>query len=255
MRRIPPLAALAVVASAGLFLAFRSDSSSDLLAQTEPSSGERTGLTPIRPQESRRDDPVDFPAGEHLLFQILQAFADKQNEEIWVVPEIPPDAIIELDEELTRIDLATLGSLLEPYDLTITPASRRGRRIHIVSKGLEKPANRKRGRLVRSGEPKEEEIDPGIERRVIGAHRARDATIEVGRVGEAKTFLDEIGSPDIRVFQRVDGESHRYLVSFETDSREIAEDVARTIAAILRSEIDKSRAGSEDDDAPPARDR
>ncbi|HLU49820.1 MAG TPA: hypothetical protein VK116_17100, partial [Planctomycetota bacterium] len=205
------------------------------------------GLVPLTPQELSEDETISFPPGRHLLFQVLQAFADLRGEEVWVAPSVPPQTVVELEEELTTLDLPTVEAILATQGVGIRQTTREGENVYVVTKALREPTNRKRGRLVRVGEAASDAAgDASAAARTVDGRRvispAEQGSIEAGRVGQAASIMDEVGAPDLRVFQRVDGARQRYLVQFETDSREVAQDVAEAISAILRSEIEKRQA-------------
>jgi hypothetical protein len=218
---------------------------------------ETRSATKIRPQASRRGEVLAISTGEELLLGLLQVFADASGETIIVAAGIPGDERIAIEDEFESNDGAALETALDKAGFVMSRGRHDGALSLFVARKLDAAA-RKRGRFVRREETpaaaESQPEDPGAEGTANstldpqraqggladttsdGRARAPRGAIEVNGVRSGPRRIDAIERDGVRVFEQIDGDARRFLVTFETESKEEAETIARTVSAILASE-------------------
>jgi len=190
---------------------------SELVGEARANEKRAGPPTRINPSSSRRGEPVSLEKGGHLLLGLLQQFADGTGELVYVVGDVPADANVNVREALETLDPTEITAVLAENGFTMSREEFRDEEVYWVRKRLDR-SKKKRGAIVRRGD------------RSPTAPRAAKRGSKVGTVSER---LSPTGNSDVRVFQRVDGDETRFLITFETTSRKEAEEVARTIGLIL----------------------
>lgn len=209
------LAALA----AGVLLVPR-DLTDPLRAQSSRSDGKPSRISP---NPDRGKSSVNLSRGKHLLFSVMQHFADSVGKRVWIAGDIPIDHPLKIDQSIGKLDFQAVDLLLRRNGLLIDLEERGEEKVYWVSKRLSR--QRKKGGLVRR------EVPPAGDPAFSPA---------AGGIGTAPPVMDSTGHVSVRTFQRVDGSERTYLVTVEVRTRDEAEQVARTIALILANREKKS---------------
>ena len=178
--------------------------------------GVQTSSTPsvLRPAPGFKGVAVSLPRGEVLVLRLLQDLANYIGEPVYADGDIHPAAKITLEGRPTRLDVPAATRLLAGQDYSLSRESFRGEKVYWVQKLL--VLKRKKGGLRPAGSLARER-DAG-DARVAGVDQGRDA------VG---------GS--LCLYGRQDGDGARYVVLFETSSKEAAEDALSLLQAHRRS--------------------
>lgn len=172
--------------------------------------------TLFRPSGNK--DAVSLPRGEVLLFQFLQAVADSTGVTVCYKGNDAPDKVIKLSRAIDALDNKTAMTLLGENDYDLSAATYRGKQVHWVQKLLVPP--RQKGRILRQGEKR----DPAPAPTDIGDKAAEAA---------ADSTTTAVGK--LTMYQRESGNGARYVVTYESESRQAAEEALSLLKAHQRS--------------------
>lgn len=177
--------------------------------------GVQTSSTPIalKPVPRFKGVAVSLPR-EVLVLRLLQDFSNYIGEPVYADGAIHPTSRITLEERPSRLDAPTVTRLLEQHSYELSRAEYGGAEVYWVQKLL--VPERKKGGLRPSGSLAVERedgdpADPGVD-------QGRDAA------GES-----------LCLYRRQDGDGSRYVVLFETSSKEAAEDALSLLQAHQKS--------------------
>lgn len=184
------------------------------LGATAPFIASRAGAAggdPVsfRPAEGRQGVAVEIPRGKELLFLFLQRLADFTGEPTYFVGETAPDATITIARDVGQLDFDAADKVLRAAGFQLSRQSYRQKRVLWVERRLVPPGTT--GKLTRRGEG-EPEPEP-----------ARSSTTDA--------------APGVSLFERRDGAGTRFLVTYETSSREDADDLLLLIEAFQKKRI------------------
>ena len=168
---------------------------------------------PLNPARGRKGVALRLPQGEIHVLRLLQDFASYIGESVYAQGDIPPTAKITVEQRLRTLDVTSVRKLLEKHNYQLTREPYRGREVYWVQKLLVPP--RKKGSLTPSRGTQQDRNSPD----------AADI-VEVGR---------DSGDSSLCLYRRQDGDGPRYVVLFETNSKEDAEDALSLLEAHQRS--------------------
>ncbi|MEM7233165.1 MAG: hypothetical protein AAF517_13400 [Planctomycetota bacterium] len=191
---------------------------------------EKSGATRIAPKRAQLGQSVKLARGEYNLSIVLQKFATSNDELVYLAPGIPPDFLLKVDRGLESLSFTKLEPLLKEASLEASRETYRGEDVIWVRKILTKP--KKRGGLRYRG--KDGEKKPRLR-----TSKKSGSPVEAGKVTRKVERVEAAGS-GTKIFERVDGDESVFLVTFEAETKEEAELVARTVSLILKDRRAKS---------------
>ncbi len=178
----------------------------------------QTSSTPsvLRPAPGFKGVAVSLPRGEILVLRLLQDLANYIGEPVYADGDIHPAAKITLEGRPTRLDAPTATRLLAGHDYSLSREDFRGEKVYWVQKLL--VLKRKKGGLRPAGSLAQKRDAGDAKGRVAGVDQGRDAA-----------------GDSLCLYGRQDGDGARYVVLFETSSKEVAEDALSLLQAHQRS--------------------
>ena len=181
--------------------------------------------TRFRATPGLKGQPVEMPRGKTLLFLFLQRLADYDGRDLYFVGESTPDEKILIAADLPALSAAEAGKTLRKAGFDLSAELYRENKVLWVQRRLVPP--KKRGRLIRRGEAGDENGKPG-------SNSARSVE------REQKATSHELAA-GVSSFERRAGDGSRFLVTFETSSREEAEDVTLLVESYLKRRRDRAK--------------
>ncbi len=184
----------------------------------------QTSSTPsvLRPAPGFKGVAVSLPRGEVLVLRLLQDLANYIGEPVYADGDIHPAAKITLEGRPTRLDVPAATRLLAGQDYSLSRESFRGEKVYWVQKLL--VLKRKKGGLRPAGSLARER--DAADAKVAGVDQGRVAGVDRGR---------DAAGDSLCLYGRQDGDGARYVVLFETSSKEVAEDSLILLQAHQRS--------------------
>ena len=169
----------------------------------------------LHPDPKQKGAPARLEIGEVLLLSVLQDFANYTGRTVYAHGDIPPTTSIKLTRRVKDLNQQTAGALLKKHGYVLSEDDIRGKRVFWVQKRLVRKQTR--GKLSRATADR-----PGAERetRDHGARRDRGERAE---------------GASLCLYRRQDGNGTRFVVLFETDSEEAADDALSLLQAHQRS--------------------
>jgi hypothetical protein len=165
----------------------------------------------FRPTAGRKGQAVTLPRGDVLLFELIQRAADSSGEVFVYKGEDPPDTRVTLSKDVDSADLKGVQAALEAQGFSLSEEVYREKPVRWVQRQIVPP--RRKGKISR--EP---------EKAPSGA--AGPAASRTG--GEAP---EAILPPSVKLYRSEAGSGARYMVIYETSSREDADDVLLLLRA------------------------
>ena len=197
--RGPTLAAILGIAATALVLSL-------VMSRASATEGEPVAFRPTQGREGRA---VEIPRGKELLFLFLQRLADYTGKATYFVGDTAPNTTITLKREAAQLDFDTARSFLGDAGYELTRQNYRRQQVLWVQRLLTPPGGRGKLTRRRPGDP------------------------EPSPVSDANTSTPA----GVSLFERRDGTGKRYLLTFETSSREEADDVLLLLEAFQKKQI------------------
>jgi hypothetical protein len=163
----------------------------------------------FRPTEGRKGRAVEIPRGKELLFLFLQRLADYTGKATYFVGSTAPDATITLKREVQQLDFETARSVLVDAGYELTRQNHRQQDVLWIQKLLTRPGGRGKLTRRRPGDPEPSPVS------------AATASTPAG----------------VSLFERRDGAGKRFLITFETSSREETDDLLLLLEAFQKKQI------------------
>jgi len=184
----------------------------------EQSFGMQSAGDPVvlRPVPGRQGRGASLPRGEVLLFQFLQHFADATGKKVCYGGDETPAAKIELPRAVKQLDATAAKEILRDAGYDLSNATYKGSDVHWVQRSIS--TKRKKGRIIRKGEERDQEETPAFK----------------GPAGLR-------GEESLDLYVRDQGSGARYVVIFQTDSRDEAEDAVSLLEAHQRSKTEGTK--------------
>jgi len=166
--------------------------------------GEPIVLEPASGRESRQ---VSLPRGEVPLLQVLKSLADATGRVVVWKASDPVDTRLVLPRAVESLDLKSASEILEQAGYEARVETWKGKPAYQVER-----APRKKGKIIRESDRKD------------------------GSAADGALTADDRGTgAQIQLYAREEGTGRKFVVLFETDSREEAETAVSILKAHQRS--------------------
>ena len=197
----------ALVAAGAMVLALLMASA---ISWTAPGDGDPVTF---RPTPGRDREALSLPRGEVLLFQFFQGLADATGRNVCYKGSDPPEKTIALPRALERLDAASAGEILSSQGYDLSEARYREKDVYWVQQAIVPP--RKKGAIVRGSQRTEAEDESAGGSERDGPPAGRQGTVDL--------------------YVREQGGGARYVVTFQTNSRQEAEEAVSLLKAHQRA--------------------
>ena len=174
-------------------------------------------LVVLRPSPGRQGQGASLPRGEVLLFQFLQHLADASGKKVCYGGAETPGTKIELPRAINRLDASAAEEILDGAGYELSNANYKGDDVHWVQRSIS--TQRKKGRIIRKGTKPDREEAPAFK----GTADPRGRRADPRGKGALDLYAQEVGS------------GTRYMVVFQTDSREEADEAVSLLKAHQQS--------------------
>lgn len=169
----------------------------------------------LEPAAGREGRPASLPRGEVPLLQVLKGLADATGRVVVWKASDPLDTRLVLARAVESLDFKSAAEILEQAGYVARVEDWKGKPAYHVER-----TPKKKGKIVRESERKE------------------------GSAGDLAAAAGERGTgAQIQLYQREEGSGRRFIVIFETDSREEAEAAVSLLKAHQRSRADGKKKG------------
>jgi len=164
--------------------------------------------TLFRPTPGRQGAAVELLRGKSNLFVLLQRFADFTGEPTYYAGNEPPDTTITIPSRIAALNQAAAQQVLEAAGYDLSRERYREREVYWVQRGISN------------------------QRRTGGLRRRKAGELTPERLAPAAAGANS--APGVSLFQRREGSGTTFLVTYETSSREAAEDAVLVLEALTR---------------------